>query len=584
MNEKSLQENAKLKLEPLKGADPYPREVEQSAYLRSRKLLADLRGLSGKEILDQIMEHENPGELIQALPCEDFFWLAKKIGDDDCIPLLELGSEEQWQYLLDLEIWSKDRINIDSVSTWLNRIERADATRLVRWLLSHGQDLAYCHFFRSLQVLVLHSKEEVYELSEEFFTVDGVFHIRVAKPEHRTTLENLISAMAAEDYDRYHSLFLGLAGVLPAEMEEDIYRLRNVRLAEHGFLPFEEALSVYAPLKIESIIPRRLDELPRDLVDEEIGALVPVLPFYHAGTRNMFVEAVSGLTDPVLLDKVRLDFAGLCNQILSAEGVLTYDIDVLTHTCRKAARLINLAVDRFCGKELAAAKDLLRNHTLLSLFRVGYGLAMKLKWEAERWLEGSWFHTLGLDSGFWGEDWGGVLSGLLQKRPSLYAGVHQEEPYRDFEWLSDLGDCLKILRRLMVLDSLLERLSEHYPMDRELMGSEVITFYPLLFNLWSRLLLKLDPCFSGISLDQAKRFFEKLRAGSTQPPYRMPGFEEAFVTEFMGYASSGEFEALSILKEALSEVWQGFLQEYEWVSGADLDERYSNYLTITTLR
>jgi len=61
-------------------------------------------------------------------------------------------------------------------------------------------------------------------------------------------VEGILKTMAGEDLLKYHSLLTGLAGVLPADLKEDMYRLRNVRIAEHGFLPREEALLVYAPL------------------------------------------------------------------------------------------------------------------------------------------------------------------------------------------------------------------------------------------------------------------------------------------------------------------------------------------------
>jgi hypothetical protein len=72
-------------------------------------ILQNLYSLSGKETLDRILALDNPQSLIKKLPNEDFFWLVKKVGEDDCLPLLKLASEDQWEYLLDLELWEKDR-------------------------------------------------------------------------------------------------------------------------------------------------------------------------------------------------------------------------------------------------------------------------------------------------------------------------------------------------------------------------------------------------------------------------------------------------------------------------------------------
>ncbi len=556
------------------------RMVEKRALTKREVLIKDLHALTGSKILSRIMEQKNPRKLVQSLPSGDFFWLVKKVGEEDCLALLDLASETQWQYLLDLEIWRKDRLDMASTSAWIKRLQETDSKRLVRWLFGEGEPLASHHFFKSMEVIVIDKDDEVYDLPEGFFSLDGVFHIRVADSEQRETMENIIREMARTDNVRYQAFLTGLAGVLPAEMEEDMFRLRNVRLAEHGFLPFEEATSVYAPLDPGELSPEKPEALQDILEDEEIQGIVPALPLYHTETENMLTEAASKTEDPIFMDKIRLEFAGLCNQIMSAEGLLVPELDVLVNTCKKAARILNLALERLCGNDLSKAERALRTHSFVDLFRVGFGLTLKLKWEAERWLKESWFFDQGLDNHFWGEHWGGILEGILEKRPKHYLGPKGREEYKDFEWLSDLADSLEDLRRLMVLDGLIARLAESYPMDRGLMGSPEITFRPLLFNLWSRLFLKLQPSFSGLSLEQAKTLLHRLRASSEKPPYEMPGFKEIFVKDFMSFASNADPEAASILRDALSFIWQEFREEYEWVSLDELDARYSQFITI----
>jgi len=532
--------------------------------------------------LNRLLEHENPREIIQGLPNEDFFWLVKKIGEDDSLPLLKLASPDQWQYLLDLEIWWKDRLHVGHASLWLNRLQQADSGRLVKWLFNEGESFAYYHFFRTIEVVVTDTKDEANDLPDGFFSLDDVFHIRVIDSEHQQTVENIIRTMARENPERYQAFLLGLARVIPAEIEDEMYRLRNVRLAEHGFLPFEEALSVYAPLDHETLIDEKTPALPDIFVDEETQGLVPVSPLFHAGADNILTEAASRITDPLLLDRIQLEFAGLCNQIQSADGLLVNDLEVLLGTCRKAAGYLNLALEKLCGRDISAAEKFLRKHSLLSIFRAGFGLGMKLKWEAERWVKESWFYGRELEFGFWGEHWGRSLAGLLTKRPRLYVGLQEGEEYKDFEWLSELGECLKVLRCLMVLDALLERLAEYYQINERLIHSEKLTFHPMLFNLWARRLLYLEPCFSGISLSQAKSFFRHLRSGAKKAPYRMARFEKTFIKDFMAYASSSDPEAASILKDTLALIWQEFREEYERVSLHDLDDRYSKFISITT--
>ena len=544
-------------------------------------ILKELYPLSGKEILDHILDQERAQALVQAMPYEDFFWLIKKVGEDDCLPILQLASTGQWEYLLDLEIWAKDRLDIEASFSWLKRLEEADGKRLAKWLLEQGEYLASFHFFKSLEVIVLSDKDEVYDLPEGFFSLDGILHIRARNPEHRETLENLITTMATINFERYRALLLGLAGVLPAETEEEIYRLRNVRLAEHGFLPREEAISIYAPLDAEAL--RIKEELPPEtvVVEEETGELVPLLPLDLAAEKNRFVQTVFELPDPVLLDRIRLEFAGLCNQLLSADGLLLRDLDILLKICEKASGYLSLALERLCGEDMAKAKETLRHHSLLSLFRVGFGLATKLKWEAERWIGGSWFLSSELGVDFWGEYWGGVLTGLLRKRPMYYTGYREGEEYRDFQSLSEIAECAAALRHLMALDSLLDRLSALFPpKDGEMALSSEVTFRPLIFNFWGRSVLDLAPSFSGIDLEQARGLFQKLRDEDVGPPYRMSRFKETFVSDLTAHISDAEPEILTLVRETLTLIWLEFEKAYQGVSLKDLDTRFSTFVTI----
>lgn len=549
---------------------------------RDRKVVVDERGgllkeiyrLPSQEMVSRILEENSPRKVVQELAGEDFFWLVKKVGEHDCLPLLELASEDQWQYLLDLEIWRRELLDLEQTSIWLERLKEADCSRLVQWLLNKGLALAYLYFYKSIQVVSKDEKED-FDLPDDFFSIDGIFHIRVIRAKHRNMIKDILRVMAKETPNRYQSFLVGLMGVIPSEIEEEMYRVRSVRLAEHGFFPFEEAMSIYAALEPEKLSQEKLPELLTDLSDEEAGAMVPVSPLYHAGESNTLLRAVSRITDTLLVERLHLEFAGLCNQIISADGVPVAELDSLIKACRKAAGYLNLALESLSGEKLSSAEQFLKSNSLLAIFRIGYGLVLKLKWEAERWLKGSWFQRQGLDTGFWGDRWGGILAGLIDKRPRLYTGLQEGEEYRDFERISELAECLKVLRRLMVLDSLLEKLSDIYPISHRLLKSREVTFQPFLITLWARQLLQLKLGFTGIALAEVKRLFRQLREGSKKPPYDMFGWKETFITYFMGYASDAEPEAASALKETLSLIWEEFREEYRLVAISDLNTRSS---------
>lgn len=561
--------------------EPPSKTCQGRALKDAPPFLKDLSSFSGTQILDRILEMDEPQEFVRGMPFVDFYWLVKKVGEDDCLPILKMASEEQWQYVLDLEIWVKDRPDPAWTAMWLKRLQEADCRRLVKWLFREGELLGTYHFFKNLDVVILGDKDKAYDLPKDFFSLDGIFYVRARNRDQAETVEGLFRVMANEDFDRYQSILLSLAGVLPAELEEEMYRLRNIRLAEYGFLPPDEAHSVYAPLAPEVLhSPVHRKDYRDSLPEGVFYGLAPLSPLYHAGEENLMTAMTKRIADPVFLDRIRLEFAGLCNWILSADGLSQRNFDHLVDTCRKAGSYLSLGLERAVGSDLSQVEEVLRDNPLVDVFRVGYGMALKLKWEAERWVKMAWFMSREYDLDFWGEQWGGVLGGLLEKSPRLYVGLGGDNNYKYFERLSEVGRCLKILRYVMVLDGLLEKLTALYPADDKFMQNQEVCFRAMLFSFWARHLLGIGPGFSAISLENARRFFEKIRSGNKMPPYLMAGFGESFADYFMGFASGSHPESQSSLREALSEIWREFREEYEWVPTDEIKDKYSRFIMI----
>jgi hypothetical protein len=543
--------------------------------------LDSLHTLSGRKALDRVSNHPDPPRLIKSMSSEDFFWLIKKVGADGSLKLLKLASTDQWQYILDVESWQKDRLELNRTGQWMQRLLTADSERFTQWLISDGQGLAYYYLYRSIVVEVRNEDEEIFEAGPEFFTIDGFFYIRPIQEDQRETIEALLRTMAHEDTLKYQALLTGVAGVLPAELEEDMYRIRNVRLAEHGFLPREEAIAVYAPLDPERLKMKKQDARPRPTAGLEDAGDVPRWPLQTIQGQNLLTKTITNLSDAKLLDRIRLEFSGLCNQILSAEGLVNWDMDDLQEIQLQAAGYLNLILKERCREDTDTAENLLRMNTLVSLFRAGFGLALNLKWKAERWLKGCWFHEAGLEPSFWGEAWGGALAGLLKWRPLFYCGEESESGFRNFKSLPELSSTDNVLGFLDILDRLMAQLTEKYPLASPDPGSFHFTFYQLLFTLWARQLLALKPGFKALSLKQTKAFLRLLRAGDNAPPYRMFGFEERFLKAFAAPGLDLTDDTSKKLKGALTQAWQDFSDEIEFVATDAFDSKYSQYILIT---
>lgn len=538
-----------------------------------RDLVRSLLSLPGGEIVNRILDLEYPEKMVRALSHVDLYWLMKKIGEDDALPLLRLASQEQWQFLLDMETWDRDKLEPKQATLWLDRLFQADPERLPKWFFSEGELFAYFILSGKIEVQV-RNKDEVVE-DEGLFTLDDVYYIGVRDKEHEELIQNLLHSLAEEDYLRYQALMMGLAGTVIAEVEEEMYRRRNVRLAEDGFLPYNEAISIYARLEPDALKSQR--RLPHQPESEPDLPPVPFAPILQVGEKSLMLEAIRPSADPLLFERVLLEFAGLCNQVISADRTTVSDAEDLIKICRKVAGYINAGLERLSGGNLPACEDYLRNNSLQDIFRVGYTLALEVKWEAERWVKRAWFIRQGFRPGFW-DDWGGTLGGILQKRPLFFEGTSSGKPYREFESTADVERSGEILHRMMAMDRLLENLSSQHPVERRRAKDPLFTFHALLFNFWARKKLDIEPGFAPLSLEEVRNFFRLLRSGIEIPPFRLQRFKETFAEDMAACAGELEPEERHLLGEALRLVWERFSEEYAWVATADLDGKSMKFI------
>ena len=98
-------------------------------------------------------------------------------------------------------------------------------------------------------------------------------------------------------------------------------------------------------------------------------------------------------------------------------------------------------------------------------------------------MKNSWFSTQGLTLSFWGEEWLGVLGGVLIKKPLCYDNYKTtDQLYREFASIQDVQDTEAILNGIMELDTLLSGMN----IKIEAAFEVSLTFKNLLLTLWAR--------------------------------------------------------------------------------------------------
>ena len=501
-----------------KATDPIQAKIAEVGRLSRQIMMAPV-----SEALDTIVDYPQPAALVHAFPEQDFHLLVREIGINDALMLLKLASNRQWEYLLDVEAWARDRVDLESLSRWAHLLMAVDPKRLVHWASSDKWRLFEYLLNREIDVVMLGEDENPSDLGEDFFTIDGTFYVRL-KPfsqglsvtdeeavaafqkNRQQFVRSFLTRLAEDDYPRYQTFLLESAGLILSEMEEEIYRLRNIRLAEKGFLPFEEAMRVYHYLE------------PADLVRRDKRSTENHLSMEHSTPHFVhnvpeesisWADAVALFDDDFLRQTVSQEMAALVNQLVMADQLKIHSRNDLQQVIDKANGYVQIALEWLAQKDgvdvsqITQVRQYIDQYALHDLFRVGFSQVLQIKWRVDKWRQKAWFRAQKLPLSFWDEKWMGFLGGVLLKKPRYF----NDEPdalYTDFSTLQEVMTVESVIDKVISLDAFFG----HLKLPQNKLRSVHLTWKNMLLTMWCRQRLNLPRKLARVELKRFRTFYE----------------------------------------------------------------------------
>ena len=549
--------------------------------------------------LDRILGDRQPAALVHSFPEQDFYVLVNEIGAEDSLPLLSLATNKQWEHVVDLETWQKDRIDINSVTRWMNLLMEADSQRFISWLLKDHLEFMEFYLFKNLEVRIREHDQDPTEFGNEFFTLDDVYYLRffdiptesesekLIDEQRRKFITQLAQRLAATDHHIYQSVLMEAAHVIPVETEENCYRWRTMRLAEKGFLPFDEAVGIYQSIKPGELAGKHKKYIPR--ASQQISSLpVPVSPLRELKQDNYFTRALQKIDAANVLHLLQTEFAHLCNQVIVADRRTIGERDALQEIVKKTSGYVSIGLEQMLQDQkddTARAAALIIRHPLQDIFRVGFGAALKLKWRAEKWLAKCWFAQADLRLTFWGEQWMGVVGGLLVKKPLYYDNYQSGVLYREFATVEDIHESAAIFEQVVAVDDLLSMMNIR--MDSPAQYG-FLTYKNLLLTLWARDYRKLKgEKLKPMILKQFLPFFEKLlpqpiETGSPATRKIPEEMKTAFLKWLAAKTGLKDYELTDRLGQTFIDLFNEIESEYGRVAAADIDPRFVHLFLLSS--
>ncbi|MBN2495722.1 MAG: hypothetical protein JXR96_14105 [Deltaproteobacteria bacterium] len=280
----------------------------------------------GRKRQDLALASSRPAELVRFLPPEDLVITIKEIGDPDALPLVELSSNAQLNYLFDLDLWFQAGMDLERVEHWLELLFECGPERVLRWARHADFELLVLLLERvCLQV----DREAVDDLPEavagRVFSPDQVHVLVVKLGVELDLVRSLLELLCGQDQELFLAL-MGNLGTTPlAELEELALRWRDARLADRGWPDLDEALAFFQPRDRSDLPaagpPRGLDNAPH-------------YPLQVAGQR-LFAAGLERIADPAERHRLASQIANLINRVLVADGMQVGELEALARAAER---------------------------------------------------------------------------------------------------------------------------------------------------------------------------------------------------------------------------------------------------------
>ena len=415
--------------------DDYLKVIDQFNSLGLDQKLQIFGNLPSKTREDLIAVVSRPGEIVRKISEEEMFFTIKDLGEENAQNLIALTTGRQLMYLLDIDLWTRNDLNVASIAKWFRILAGIGEDKILQLVQITDPELLCSILNRAIFVKLKYPDIDLTEQLDFLppFTLDNSYFIDFKIPSIEDCVKEFLDCIFRHDSNYYMKLVQALTTGWLAEYEDTAYKWRSARLADHGFPNFEEAIDIYSLFNPALINTTEKSsecfDNPEDLVDSRLLKYPAVI----LKGRNAFEKTLSGIQDDGLRDRINSEIAHVANKVMVADGKDAGSITELKNSLEKTSGYINLAIEDVARRQQVGLLDIICSNHMEHLFRHGYTLIMQTQYKAKRFIlerEGG-VENLGLPLA-------PLLTGLLQKRPIFDPAGIDSGTKRDFQFLSDL--------------------------------------------------------------------------------------------------------------------------------------------------
>jgi hypothetical protein len=403
---------------------------------------------------EEIFASDDPPATISALPPDEFFYVIHELGFPDAMEILVHGTPEQIQAVLDFSVWDRDRVAMVPSDEWLAALVEAPVEVLGKW--AQGIDV-------ELLAFLIRQRCRIYDLSLEevpdeiesplWNSPDRLFTLEFVGDQDQVRMtQHLVDSLYRYSPDLMRRLLVGMRSENDAEMEETAYRWRAGRMADLGFVDFQEALVAYQELDPTTVrigSERAPSVRSQSEPVDDVHLRLPMVVTERLSGKTPFARAVAGLQTREEAAELHYALVALCNRVLSADQVNPSDEEAIRGVLDRLSATLDLAIEFLARGDSEREVAAVRSIPILTLHRLGVSLIGKLRRLAIALRRKNPFAALAPALDIFETEDAEILASLTRTRP-LFPRLIDEPPaagQRPFATLADIAKATRAVER-----------------------------------------------------------------------------------------------------------------------------------------
>lgn len=410
-------------------------------------LLFEASSYKSFEDIEQLVEI---GTDLSQIPIQPLYVSLLNTSTDQLALIIPKLSKKQRQLIMDLDLWKRDEVDVESFETWIETYSKVAELELTQEFVS-SEDF-YIYLKSRVNIYTFDVEEPEYPDHDYYFLTDDML-LLVEYSEHyrypnelKYLIRNLYDLMGVEN--AYTTLFK-LVNDSYLLLEEKGYQSKKERLRDYGFVDYYDALeklNAFTTIgQLDKYITSKDSLTPDiDLVGQSQSLHSSALTSFNTKMENIYQE-LNMVSDEKRLRFLHFTFIRLINSAISINDALKVGRVELSRIGNTTRNFLDLGL-QYIKIKTKSEESIFNKFDFFDVYKVGYSLIECQKRSYLKALKDTPFESDDYEY-FLGAWWCSFLENtelVIPKVKTYGAAMHAKEidNYQIYEFWSDEVDLL----------------------------------------------------------------------------------------------------------------------------------------------